>query len=1011
MAAQIDRTADQAPALFPGQLLAGRYRIEGFLGQGAMGEVYEAEDLELGGRIAVKILSRGIAGDERVLRRFKQEIQLARRVTHPNVCRIYDLVYHTEPPGAEAQAFLTMELLRGRTLEDRLAQRGRMTVAEALPLVRQIAAALGAAHAAGVVHRDLKSANVFLEDSPAGTRAVVNDFGLAWGFGQAGSSPTLTADGELVGSPAYMAPEQVRGETATPATDVYALGVVLYEMVTGELPFVGKSAFYTALKKLQELPPSPRRRVANLDPAWEAVILRCLEREPADRFAGVEEVMAALAGEALQPRPLWQLPEVAPRTAWIGGGACFLFAAAGLFALLAPQARVAHPPTVRAALLPEAEAEMAPAPAAAIAGPVVPRPSVAVLGFENLSGDPRFAYLGTALFQMLPTELAVSEELRLVPVENVDRARLDLGLTGSNSLSQETLARLRNRLGADLVITGSYLVTAGHSLRIDVAVQDTRTGETRAAFSVPGAEDAFLNSLALLGEGLRTRMGVARLTTSEERAVRAARPATLESARLYSEGLAKLRLYEASHARDLLLRAVAAEPGNPLFHSALASAWWDLGYSEQGRLEAKRAFELSSGLRREDRRWIEARYHELGEEWEPAIQIYQELAGYFPDNLEYGLRLARVQIFIGRSNDAIATLAALHLLPSPLGTDPRIDLAEADAVSVGAHYESQLKAAERAASKGEALGAHLVVAEARIQAGLALLRLGDAPAAGERFRDAEALFQGAGNLRGVATTLRLRGFALGEQSDMTGAKKLYAQAIELQRRLSRDWGADMMVLHEIGRLYLLRGEPERTLETLQQAVVQHCGPRSSCPGLAAVLNDIGRARSLRGDLAGSRAAHERARALSRAAHNEAEEARSLLGLGYAITELGDPRDAQAPLQAALEIFKRRGSRSCQTVVLSAMANARASAGDYTGALHTYEEARAIRLQLGERLVATQSLLTIAELALEHNDLAEAARSAREAARAFRDLNLPHSAERADAVLARCQTTRSAALSF
>ncbi|HSG39214.1 MAG TPA: serine/threonine-protein kinase, partial [Thermoanaerobaculia bacterium] len=260
-----------------------------------MGEVYEARDLELNEPVAVKILRPQIAGDEQVLRRFKREVQLARRVTHPNVCRVYDLVHHTGEDEGGPRVFLTMELLRGETLSDRLERGGPMAPAEALPVAAQIARALEAAHTNGVVHRDLKSGNVFLVDAQGGPRAVVTDFGLAGStLAETPVSVTLTATGELVGSPAYMAPEQVRGEESTAATDIYAFGIVLYEMVTGELPFVGKSAFYTALKRLQEPPPSPRLRVPDLDPVWDAVILRCLETEPAARFQRARHVVRAL---------------------------------------------------------------------------------------------------------------------------------------------------------------------------------------------------------------------------------------------------------------------------------------------------------------------------------------------------------------------------------------------------------------------------------------------------------------------------------------------------------------------------------------------------------------------------------------------------------------------------------------------------------------------------------------------------------------------------------------------
>lgn len=324
------------PTLGAGEVLAGRYRIVACLGQGSVGEVYEAEDLNLRQRIAVKVLRPDVTQDERILRRFEQEIQLACRLSHPSLCRTYVLGHHRGLQGT--RVFLTMELLRGETLEDRLARRRRLTPAEALPIVRQIAEALAAAHAAGIVHRDLKSSNVFLVTDPGApgeTRAVVTDFGFAWNLEQEGSSETLTATGELIGSPAYMAPEQVRGERATPAADIYALGVVLYEMVTGELPFVGKSAFYTALMRLQEDPPAPRAKVPELDPVWESVILRCLQRSPADRFSDLREIVHALE-EGTPPAPPQGETSRGRPGRWPGLAALLLFFLAGVVALLFP---------------------------------------------------------------------------------------------------------------------------------------------------------------------------------------------------------------------------------------------------------------------------------------------------------------------------------------------------------------------------------------------------------------------------------------------------------------------------------------------------------------------------------------------------------------------------------------------------------------------------------------------------------------------------------------------------
>jgi tetratricopeptide (TPR) repeat protein len=279
-----------------GERVAERYRVERLLGQGGMGEVYEVWDDELAIPMALKTLGFG-AAQERAIRRFKQEAFLARAVVHPNICRVYDLGCHTD--ADDAVWFLTMEVLRGETLRERLRSGGRFTPEEALPLVRQMAAGLGAAHQAGVVHGDFKSGNVMLVDSPEGEQAVITDFGLAQEV-QDRPDDGLTSEDRpgIAGTPAYMAPEQVLGQSAGTAADIYALGVVLYEMVTGSLPFTGSTPWEAALRRLDEPPPSPREAVPTLEERWEQVILRCLSREPRGRFTRVEEVADALAGRA-----------------------------------------------------------------------------------------------------------------------------------------------------------------------------------------------------------------------------------------------------------------------------------------------------------------------------------------------------------------------------------------------------------------------------------------------------------------------------------------------------------------------------------------------------------------------------------------------------------------------------------------------------------------------------------------------------------------------------------------
>jgi tetratricopeptide (TPR) repeat protein len=291
----------QSHTLRTGEVVLDRYEIRRFIGAGGMGEVYEALDRELGETIALKTVALTTLDDQRSIARLKAEVQLARRITHPNVCRIFDFGVHLRRrPGliAEPVPLLTMELLAGETLAASLRGGAPLTTSAARPILDQILAGLGAVHGAGIVHRDLKAENVFLVTrGPTERRAVLMDFGLARAALPEGQGPGSFSHA-LVGTAAYMAPEQVEGRPVSFASDIYAAGVLLFEMVTGRLPFVGATTMEVALARLKGDPPRPSALVPGLDPRWEEVILRCLAREPADRFRSVEEIGRALDGSS-----------------------------------------------------------------------------------------------------------------------------------------------------------------------------------------------------------------------------------------------------------------------------------------------------------------------------------------------------------------------------------------------------------------------------------------------------------------------------------------------------------------------------------------------------------------------------------------------------------------------------------------------------------------------------------------------------------------------------------------
>jgi serine/threonine protein kinase len=287
-----------------GDLVSGRFKIVRFIDQGGMGEVYEAHDLEINSRVALKTIRPEIASQPGMSARFKQEVQLTRLVTHPNVCRTFDVSRHqisaTDATPARDVIYLTMELLEGETLAQRL-RRGRMSSEEALPLIRQMADGLESAHSAGVIHRDFKPGNVILcKRIAAGTnleevRAVVTDFGLARNFSLTESLLLpITASGAVIGTLSYMAPEQLEGKEVTPATDIYSLGLVMYEMFTGVRPFSDKSHVGSLLERLKTPPASPRIHVPDLSPSLETTVLRCLAIKPEMRFARASKVYDGL---------------------------------------------------------------------------------------------------------------------------------------------------------------------------------------------------------------------------------------------------------------------------------------------------------------------------------------------------------------------------------------------------------------------------------------------------------------------------------------------------------------------------------------------------------------------------------------------------------------------------------------------------------------------------------------------------------------------------------------------
>jgi predicted Ser/Thr protein kinase len=309
----------------PGRLLAGRYRIIALLGRGGMGEVYRADDLTLGQPVALKFLPEEASKDETLLERFRNEVRLSRRVSHPNVCRVYDV------GEVDGHTFFTMEYVDGEDLASLLRRIGRLPADKALEIARQLCAGLAAAHAKGVLHRDLKPANIMLDGRG---QVVVTDFGLAGLVDQIPGSDVRS------GTPAYMAPEQLEGKEVNAKSDIYSLGLVLYEIFTGKRAFSVESLPELVRVRSESAPSKPSTLVKDLDPAVERVILRCLEADPANRMSSAMSVAAALPGGdplaaalAAGETPSPQMVAAAGETTGLAPRVALLCLAAAIFGL------------------------------------------------------------------------------------------------------------------------------------------------------------------------------------------------------------------------------------------------------------------------------------------------------------------------------------------------------------------------------------------------------------------------------------------------------------------------------------------------------------------------------------------------------------------------------------------------------------------------------------------------------------------------------------------------------
>ena len=936
----------------------GHYRIQGQLGAGGMGVVYSAYDSVLERKVAIKVVGDRVLADKTARDLLLHEARAASSLNHPNVCTIHEV------GDSDGEAYIVMEHVEGQPLNSLLGTTG-LPADSVIRYGVQIADALAHAHDHGVIHRDLKSTNAVV--TPEG-RVKVLDFGLAARLKDAelkeatASKVPLTESRTIVGTLPYLAPEVLRGDPADARTDTWSLGVLLYEMASGSHPFHGRTAFELSSAIMATAPaPLP----ASVPPGLCAVIMHCLEKSPGERYQRASEVRSAL--EALQGSQPF-LSRQRDKTT---------FHKPGLVALLVPVIAIVallafNWSRVQGWLIHRANKSSAQVSVTA----KTQRKSLAVLGFQNSSKREESAWLSTALSEMLATELSAGEKLRVVPAENIARMERDLSLADTNTLASDTLRRVHDYLGSDLVLVGGYTTlgkNSGGQLRLDVQLQNAVTGDTVASVAEAGSEIDLFDLVSRVGSDLRHKLGVGELAAADASEAQASYPTTPEAARLYAEGLSKLRLLNSRDASAALNKAILADPKFPLAHSALALALSAQGYDEKARDEAKLAFDLSGSLSREDRLLVEGQYRTMARQWPVGIEIYRTLVGFFPDNAEYGLKLANAQTRGGKARDALGTIAALKSLPPPQSDDPRISLQESRTKTALGDTKGQLAAAETAANQAAAQGSKFVEANAKLSEGTAHYNLGENDKALAAWEQSRQIWASAGYSGEVAKTVNNTGLVLYQMGNLPEAKKHYEEALSIWRTSGNKAG-EGTALANLANLHVdegdLTGAKQMFLDVL--AISRELGGTD-----ALMLVELSDVQIDLGDVAGAIANYREAIDLARENGDRRTLATAQAHISRALYLHGDLRSAKQSIDEALAITRQTNDKSHAARTLANWGEVLMAQGDLSGARKNLEQSMQIRTEIAETSNVVGTRLQLADLSIEEGHAADAEHVARE----------------------------------
>jgi eukaryotic-like serine/threonine-protein kinase len=899
------------PVLERGHVMGGRYEILDVLGQGGMGAVYKANDRELDRIVALKVIRPELAGNPAIIQRFKQELILARQVTHRNVIRIYDL------GEADGLKFITMEFVEGRDLRSLLAEHGKLPPAEAVEIMQQVCHALEAAHAEGVIHRDLKPQNIMCDKSG---RAIVMDFGLARSLEGEG----MTQTGALVGTMEYMSPEQALGSQVDQRSDLYTVGLIFYELLTGKIPYKADSALASLLKRTQERA-KPVSDIDNTLPmSLSNLISKCMERDSNLRYASAKELLndldrwqghVAAASLAFPAVGTW----AQSHWRWIGiAAAVVIVALAGLL--------------LREKLFRQTTSQQQ--------VPAKPEVSLAILPFRNASADTALDWLGPSVADMLNTDVGQSAKLRTISPGRLHQVLADLRIARDSDIDPTTLRRLAEFTSADTVVWGQY-ARFGDQIRIDATFHDLKHDRSVPLKIAGVAEKDIPGAVDRLAESIRQNLAVSPDVVKELKAS-SFQPSSksVPALRDYNQGLQLLREGKNLEAVKNFKAAAEGDPQFALAFSKLAETYANLGYDSEAEQSARRAQELSESLAPAEKYAISASQARISKNFAKAIEAYETLAKISPDNTD-------VQ-------------SALGTLYEDTG----------DFSKASEHYQKVLAANPKDITS--------LLATGRVD-----IKSGNSQASLDPLNRAFSLAIQVDNQEQKALILQALGIAYSDLNKPDEALQNYRQSLEIKRRLGQRKGiADS--LNMIASVYEGLGKPALALTNIKEAlkIYREIGDRQD---VGTVLINLGGFQHNRGKYDDALKLFKESLQIQRALGNENDQALCLNNIGNSYAFKGDYDNARTYFEQALQLREKIKVPSDIADTLHNLGEVLMKMGQYDQALTRYLRALDVRRGASDKLGAAKESDSLGILFAYQGRFGAALKAREEAMNGFREL--------------------------